>query len=122
MLPLWAASVAAIAADIALGTAWYGASSTSGPYSYGSEAGFSGGPVTLLVSFALLAPSISAAVTRGTTPAGPAGSCGGAWSPSPARSRCSWSSAARPATRVPTGTTPPPGRSGGSPSRPGETG
>jgi uncharacterized membrane protein YhaH (DUF805 family) len=63
-LPLWAASVAAIAVDLALGTAWYSSSSTSDGYSYGYEASFSGGPVTLLVSLALLAPSISAAVTR----------------------------------------------------------
>jgi uncharacterized membrane protein YhaH (DUF805 family) len=63
-LPLWAASVAAIAVDLALGTAWYSTSSSSGYSSYGYEASFSGGPVVLLVSLALFAPSISAAVTR----------------------------------------------------------
>jgi uncharacterized membrane protein YhaH (DUF805 family) len=63
-LPMWAVSVAAVAADLALGTAWYSASSSGGPYSYGYEASFSGGLVTLLVSVALLAPSISAVVTR----------------------------------------------------------
>ena len=65
-LPLWAASVAAIAADIALGTAWYSTSSQVSGYGYGSyyEASFSGGPIMLLVNLALFAPSISAAVTR----------------------------------------------------------
>jgi uncharacterized membrane protein YhaH (DUF805 family) len=64
-LPLWAASVAAIWADIALGTAWYATSYESyGYYSYSTEVSFSGGPITLLVSLALFAPSISAAVTR----------------------------------------------------------
>ncbi|MGY1731929.1 DUF805 domain-containing protein [Geodermatophilus sp. SYSU D01045] len=64
-LPLWAASVAAIWADIALGTAWYTASYESyGYYSYSTDVSFSGGPITLLVSLALFAPSISAAVTR----------------------------------------------------------
>jgi uncharacterized membrane protein YhaH (DUF805 family) len=64
-LPLWAASIAAIWADIALGTAWYTSSFESyGYYSASYEASFSGGPIMLLVSLALLAPSISAAVTR----------------------------------------------------------
>jgi uncharacterized membrane protein YhaH (DUF805 family) len=63
-LPLWAASWAAIWADIALGTAWYSSSASSDGYSYSYEASFSGGPITLLVTFALFAPSISAAVTR----------------------------------------------------------
>lgn len=64
-LPLWAASVAAIWADIAFGTAWYTASSESyGYYSHSTDVSFSGGPITLLVSLALFAPSISAAVTR----------------------------------------------------------
>ena len=65
-LPLWAASVAAVLADIALGTAWYTTSSEVSGYGYGSyyEASFSGGPVMLLVNLALFAPSISAAVTR----------------------------------------------------------
>ncbi|MGY1783174.1 DUF805 domain-containing protein [Geodermatophilus sp. SYSU D01036] len=64
-LPLWAASVAAIWADIAFGTAWYTASYESyGYYSSSADVTFSGGPITLLVSLALFAPSISAAVTR----------------------------------------------------------
>jgi uncharacterized membrane protein YhaH (DUF805 family) len=65
-LPLWAASFAAILADIALGTAWYTTSSEVSGYGYGSyyEASFSGGPIMLLVNLALFAPSISAAVTR----------------------------------------------------------
>ncbi len=63
-LPLWAASFAAIWTDVALGTAWYDTSWSSDGHSFSYEAGLSGGPVTLLVSFALLAPSISAAVTR----------------------------------------------------------
>jgi len=64
-LPLWAASIAAIWADIALGTAWYSSSLTSdGYYSSSYDVSFSGGPLTLLVSLALFAPSISAAVTR----------------------------------------------------------
>ncbi|GAB3311569.1 hypothetical protein GCM10027451_23650 [Geodermatophilus aquaeductus] len=64
-LPLWASSVAAIWADIAFGTAWYTASYESyGYYSSSTDVSFSGGPITLLVSLALFAPSISAAVTR----------------------------------------------------------
>ena len=64
-LPLWAASVVAIWADIALGTAWYTSSYESyGYYSYSADVSFSGGPITLLDSLALFAPSISAAVTR----------------------------------------------------------
>ncbi|MGY1673171.1 DUF805 domain-containing protein [Geodermatophilus sp. SYSU D00710] len=64
-LPLWAASMAAIAADVALGTAWYsGSYAYDGYYSYSAEASFSGGPITLLVSLVLFVPSISAAVTR----------------------------------------------------------
>jgi uncharacterized membrane protein YhaH (DUF805 family) len=64
-LPLWAAGVAAVWADIALGTAWYATSyEYGGYYSYSADVSFSGGPITLLVSLALLAPSISAAVTR----------------------------------------------------------
>ena len=64
-LPLWAASVAAILADIALGTAWYTSSYQSYGYDYYSaDVSFSGGPIMLLVSLALFAPSISAAVTR----------------------------------------------------------
>ena len=64
-LPLWAASFAAILADIALGTAWYATSYQSYGYDYYSaDVSFSGGPITLLVSLALFAPSISAAVTR----------------------------------------------------------
>ncbi len=64
-LPLWAASTAAVWADIALGTAWYSASYAYDGYSsYSAEASFSGGPTSLVVSLALFAPSISAAVTR----------------------------------------------------------
>ncbi|WP_336027998.1 DUF805 domain-containing protein [Geodermatophilus sp. FMUSA9-8] len=64
-LPLWAASIAAIAADIALGLAWYTTSYQSYGYDYYSaDVSFSGGPIMLLVSLALFAPSISAAVTR----------------------------------------------------------
>ncbi|PWW22887.1 uncharacterized membrane protein YhaH (DUF805 family) [Geodermatophilus normandii] len=64
-LPLWAASVAAIWADLALGTAFYRTSYESyGYYSYSTGTSFAGGLFTLLVTFALFAPSISAAVTR----------------------------------------------------------
>ncbi|MGY1807109.1 DUF805 domain-containing protein [Blastococcus sp. SYSU D00669] len=68
-LPVWVAYVAAAWADISLGLAWYTTGSYATydyyyGYSAGAEAMFYGGPITLITSLALLAPSISAAVAR----------------------------------------------------------
>jgi uncharacterized membrane protein YhaH (DUF805 family) len=64
-LPLTGAYLVAAVLDISLGLAWYSTSYESyGSYGYGASATFSGGPITLIVSLALLAPSISASVTR----------------------------------------------------------
>ena len=63
-LPLTAASILAVVLDLALGLAWYRSGYVYDGYSVGYSATFSGGPITLITSAALLVPSLSASVTR----------------------------------------------------------
>ena len=63
-LPLTAVSILATVLDISLGLAWYSSSYAYDGYSYAYDVSYMGGPISLLASLALLAPSVSAVVTR----------------------------------------------------------
>ncbi len=62
VLPLTAAAVLATGLDLALGLGWY--SRSFDPDTLTFESTYRGGPIAAITSLALLAPSISALVTR----------------------------------------------------------
>jgi uncharacterized membrane protein YhaH (DUF805 family) len=64
VLPLTAASILAVVLDLALGLAWYRSGYVYDGYSVSWSATFSGGPITLITSAALLVPSLAASVAR----------------------------------------------------------
>ena len=64
VLPMALAGLAAAAADLWLGLAWASTTYVADGSSVEYSATYSGGPISLLVSLALLVPSVSAAVTR----------------------------------------------------------